>query len=316
MSHTAHYRNVPRGIFPMLYAFFDESGALDRRAFAQQVEAVIAADAQGVAVLGLITEVDALRFVERQIIVEWSVEEIAGRAPLLVTIAGSTLNEAITLARGAEAAGADAIVIQPPLGAKPDEADLANFFAGVMNSVKLPAGIQNAPEFLGVGLSPRAVQTLVARCPNFKIMKGEGPVVVVKPFVDLLKRDLAIFNGRGGLELPDNLRAGCAGMAPAPDCADIQIEIFDAWRQGDEARVDALYQSILPYVVFAMQSIPVAVAYGKRMFARRAGIENTGACRIVRDTPDPFFEAAMLRWSKAFGPYRIAKAQPAGGQET
>ena len=169
---------------------------------------------------------------------------------------------------------------------------------------------------VGVGLSLRAVQALVARCPNFKIMKGEGPVVVVKPFVNLLVRELAIFNGRGGLELPDNLRAGCAGMMPAPDCADFQIEIFDAWRQGDEARVNALYQSILPYVVFAMQSIPVAVAYGKRMFARRAGIENTGACRIVRDTPDPFFEAAMLRWSKAFGPYRIAKAQPAGGQET
>ncbi len=26
---------------------------------------------------------------------------------------------------------------------------------------------------------------------------------------------LAVFNGRGGMELPDNFRAGCAGLVPA-----------------------------------------------------------------------------------------------------
>ena len=67
--------------------------------------------------------------------------------------------------------------------------------------------------------------------------------------------------------------------------------------------MDALYEHILPYVVFAMQTLTVAIVCGKRMFARRAGIENACACRIARDPPEPFFEDAMRRWSARFGPY-------------
>jgi len=293
----------PRGIFPMLYAFFDEGGRLDRSAFRWQIEAVLAAGAHGVAILGLMTEVGALSPLERRTLVEWAVEDIAGRAPLMATIAGEDLAVVTALAQAAEAAGAAMLVFQPPLGAKPDEAKLAAFFETAMASVSIPAGPQNAPEFLSVGLSPQAIVALAERRPNFLLMKGEGPVVAVKPFIDALAGRVAVFNGRGGLELTDNLRAGCTGMVPAPDCADIQIAVYEAWRRGDEARADALYETILPYVVFAMQSLAVAIPLGKRMFAMRAGIENACACRVAPDDVDPFLVAAMRRWSSRFGRY-------------
>lgn len=287
----------------MLYAFFDEGGRLDRTAFRRQIEAVLAAGAHGVAILGLMTEVGALSPRERRMLVEWAIEDIAGRAPLMATIAGEDLDVVTALAKAAEAAGAAMLVFQPPLGAEPGEAELAAFFEAAMASVSIPAGPQNAPEFLGVGLSPHAIVALADRRPNFLLMKGEGPVVTVKPFVDAVAGRLAILNGRGGLELTDNLRAGCAGMVPAPDCADIQIAAYEAWRSGDEARADALYQTFLPYVVFAMQSLAVAIPYGKRMFAMRAGIENACACRVTTQDLDPFLVAAMRRWSSQFGRY-------------
>ncbi len=296
-------RARPSGVFPMLYAFFDERGALDRRAFRQQVEAVVASGAHGVAVLGLMTEVGALSPAERRTLVDWAVEDVAGRAPLMATIAGSNVSETVALARAAEAAGADMLIVQPPLGARPDERELADYFSAVMRATGLPTGIQNAPDYLGVGLGADAMKRLASAHDNFTLMKAEGAVAVVKPFIDLLGRDFAIFNGRGGLELPDNLRAGAAEIVPAPDCADVQAAAFDAWRAGDEKRMDALYEGILPYVVFAMQTLTVAIVCGKRMFARRAGIENACSCRIARDPPEPFFEDAMRRWSARFGAY-------------
>lgn len=51
---------APGGIFPILYAFFDESGTRDRRAFERQIDVCLAAGAHGIALLGLITEVKAL----------------------------------------------------------------------------------------------------------------------------------------------------------------------------------------------------------------------------------------------------------------
>jgi len=297
----------PHGIFSMLYAFFGPDGALDRTAFRQQVEACIAAGAHGIAVLGLLTEVAALTPDERRTLVRWAVEDIAGRRPLMATIAGSTLDEVRSLARDAEAAGATCLVFQPPLGRRPNNLELLEFYASAFTGISIDVGIQNAPEYLGVGLTPAEVTALRRRHEHFTLMKGEGPVVHVKPFIDALGPDFAILNGRGGLELPDNLLAGCAGMVPAPDCTDLQAAIYGAVRAGDIEQAKSLYALILPYIVFSMQTLDVAILYGKRMFIRRAGIDNAGACRIPRLAPSPFLDAALDRWTAAFGPYPTAR---------
>lgn len=294
------------GIYPILYAFFDSNGALDRNAWRQQIEAVIAAGAPGIAILGLITEVAALSLEERRTLVAWAKEDIADRIPLIATIAGKDQNEAASLAKDAEAAGASALIMQPPLNVKCSESELIEFFAGIMKQVSVPVGIQNAPEYLGVGLSAPSVLLLAERCDNFRLMKGEGPVSIVKTYIEQLSPQIAIFNGRGGLELSDNLRAGCYGIVPAPDCADLQIALHQAFRKKDETLMDAIYKDILPYIVFAMQSLDIAIAYGKRMFAMRAGIENDCTCRIVASATDPFLLDSMQRWSKRFGPYTRA----------
>jgi dihydrodipicolinate synthase/N-acetylneuraminate lyase len=81
-----------------------------------------------------------------------------------------------------------------------------------------------------------------------------------------------VFNGRGGLELPDNLRAGCVGMIPAPECFDVQVQIFEAIRAGRDDEAERLYREILPLITFMMSSLDTFVCYGKRITARRLGI--------------------------------------------
>lgn len=293
----------PSGIYPILYAFFDRQGELDRGAMSRQLAACVDAGAHGIALLGLITEVGALHERERRRLIEWVAEDLGGRLPLAVTVAGRTTAEQIDLVRFAQTHGADWLVLQPPLGEKPSNAQLQRFFDTVMEQAEIPVGIQNVPEFLGVGLEPEEVLALHRQHPHFTVMKGEGPVVVVKRFLDLLGDEVAVFNGRGGLELTDNLRAGCAGMIPAPDCADRQIKIYNAFAAGDLRTADASYQEILPYVVFIMQSVSFMVRYGKAMFAKRIGL-STGDCSRVDDLlAEPFFIDALERWAARFGPY-------------
>lgn len=292
-----------RGIFPILYAFFDHDDRLDRAAFEKQIEACLQSGTHGIALLGLITEVRALSLDERKTLVRWTVDKVAGRVPVMATIAGESLEAVRSLATAAQDTGADCLVLQPPLGRRPTSSELLEFYSTVMSGINCPVGIQNAPEFLGVGLSPDEVLRLRDRHANFTLMKGEGPVVQVKPFVDALGPSMSVFNGRGGLELPDNILAGCAGMIPAPDCADVQIRIYNAIAAGDLEAAKTLYERILPYVVFSMQSLDVAVLYGKRMFARRAGIDNACACRVPTLSRTAFLDDAMERWSWRMGNY-------------
>ena len=292
----------PHGIWPILYAFFGRDGALDRAAMRRQVRAVLAAGAPGMAVMGLATEVGKLSPAERRQVVEWAAEDLEGRIPLAVTIFGATPQEQSDAVAQAAACGAAWVVLQPPRLPGISEAELVEFFSAVIDRSPVPAGIQNAPELIGIGLGPAAIAELARRCANFTVLKGEGPATLIARVVEETEGKLAVFNGRGGLELPDNLRAGCAGLIPAPDCFEAQIAIYEAMRRGDEAEAERLYREILPAIVFVMQSVDHLICYGKRLAAARLGLEV-----FDRDpglAPNDFGLAAVARFARALGPMK------------
>lgn len=293
---------APHGIWPILYAFFTRAGGLDRAAMRAQARAVLAAGAPGMAVLGLATEVGKLSPAERRQVVEWAAEDLGGRIPLAVTIFGATPEEQSAAVAQAAANGAAWVVLQPPRRPEISETELLDFFGRVIERAPIPAGIQNAPDLIGIGLGPSAIAELARRHANFTVLKGEGPATLIARVVEETEGKLAVFNGRGGLELPDNLRAGCAGLIPAPDCFEAQIAIYEAMRRGDEAAAEQRYGEILPAIVFVMQSIDHLLCYGKRLTAARLGLEV-----FDRDPgllPTAFGEAAVARFARALGPMK------------
>ncbi len=259
-----------RGIVPMLYAFFGPDGGLDRGALRAQVEHCVAAGVQGLAVLGLATEVDKLSLDERRRLLDWTAEDLGGRLPLTVTVFGDSVEAQAEFLRAAEAAGADWAILQPPRRDALSEADCLEFFSAVMATSTLPLAIQNAPEYLGIALGVEAVETLRRRHDNFVLLKGEGPALTIREVIEASGGRLAVFNGRNGLELTDNLRAGCAGIIPGPETCAAQARIYALMAEGKpEAEIEAerLYREILPLLTFVMQSLETLHCYGKRILA-------------------------------------------------
>ncbi len=289
------------GIWPMQYAYFDAAGALDRAGMRRQTEACVAAGAHGIAVLGLATEVSKLTPAERRSVVEWAAEDLRGRLPLAVTIFGATPAEQIAAAAHAAGCGAALAILQPPREPKLDEAALAAFFDDVMERTRIPCGIQNAPEFLGVGLSPRGIAGLARAQKNFRLLKGEAPATLIARVVAETEGLLPVMNGRAGLELPDNFRAGCSGIIPAADCLEAQVAIWSAMRRGEEAEAERRYRAVLPAIVFVMQGIDHLVCYGKRLVAARLGLGPVHD-RAPGLAATPFGEAAVARFAAELGP--------------
>ena len=293
------------GIYPILYAYFDRHNQLDREAMRRQMQAVVGARAPGVAVLGLATEVNKLSRVEREQVIQWAIEDSGGALPLAVTVNGTSVEAQRELARFALAQGASWLILQPPSlppGTAPQpETFYFDFFAAVMDGFDVPMGIQNAPEYLGVGLSPDSLERLAVRCPNFQLLKGEGPSIVLAETIARVGHLMPVLNGRGGLELLDNLRAGCAGMIVAPDCFDWQQRVYEAFANGDVARAETLYREVLPGIVFVMQSLDTLICYGKRIAAWRMGFE----VQHDRDTkllPSRFGLETARRFAHTLGP--------------
>jgi 4-hydroxy-tetrahydrodipicolinate synthase len=294
------------GIYPILYAYFGRDGRLDEAAMRKQVRCCLAGGAQGIAVLGLATEVNKLSPVEKREVVRWAAEEIAGRVPLAVTVAEATAEQAARFVLDAEKLGANWCILQPPPVRGLPEAEYIDWYGRVATLVArrsaMPLGIQNAAAYIGVGLSAGGVAALAERHANITLIKAEDSAVDVQRLVELTKGGLTVFNGRAGLELTDCLRAGCAGMIPAPECADIQARIYTLMQAGDEAAAEAEYRRILPMIAFAMQGVAMFLCYGKRMTAWRMGLpEITERAPALR--PTEFGLACARRFADALGPY-------------
>jgi 4-hydroxy-tetrahydrodipicolinate synthase len=270
-----------KGVYPMLYAFFDRAGRLDRAAMCAQVDYCVASGAHGVAALGLGTEVSKLSPLERRQVMQWAVEDLRGRLPLAITVFGATPAEQIAFVRTAAERGADWVILQPPqpdadrAGDPPTEDQLIDFFGAVADASPLPVAIQNAPQYIGVGLSSAGIARLCRDHANVQLLKAEGSAVETASLIELTEGRMAVFQGRGGLEFIDVLRAGCAGLIPSVESCHVQARMFELMQSGraeDALEAERLYSQLAPLIVFLMQSIGQFLCYGKRLTAQRLGL--------------------------------------------
>ncbi|MGL4239095.1 dihydrodipicolinate synthase family protein [Tabrizicola sp.] len=289
------------GIHCVLYALFDADERLDRAAMAAQVAYVRALRPDGITVLGLATEVGKLSFEERSDLIRWTRTD-APDLPLSVTIAGNSVAEQQALIGVAEAAGADWLILQPPVAGSYGAAEYIDFFALVGATTRLPFAIQNAPQYLGRSLSDDDIVALRARCPGFAQIKSETGAVDLDALVRRVGPDMTVLNGRGGLEMTDCLRAGVEGFIVAPDVLPGVLRCWRAWSAGDLAGAEAAYADFLPAALFGMQSLEHLICYGKRIFGRRAGIPIHDRAPAMRPTA---FGLSLVRHWAAKAPARV-----------
>jgi 4-hydroxy-tetrahydrodipicolinate synthase len=291
------------GIHAIVYALFDAQERLNREAMRKQVEICLGLGVHGMAALGLATEVSKLNLAERRMVMEWVAEDTDGRVPMAFTIFGSSVAEQVEQVRAAEAAGADWVILQPPMVGSFGAAEYIRFFGRVAEATSLPVAIQNAPAYMGRGLSADDIRELVAQHPNICLVKGEGSVVEIRHLIEATGGQLPVMNGRGGLELIDNFRAGCAGMILAPDTIDYALAAHARLNAGNEESAEAAYREMLATTVFIMQSLESLICYGKRLFGARAGIEIHDRAPALR--PTTFGLDLVERHAARLGPYQV-----------
>jgi 2-keto-3-deoxy-L-arabinonate dehydratase len=299
-----------RGVHAILYAFFDEAERLDRVAMRKQVALCLDAGVSGVAALGLATEVAKLSLAERKLVMEWVAHDVGGRVPIGFTITGGSVAEQVEGLRHAERVGADWLILQPPAVGNFEADEYLEFFCRVMADTQLPVAIQNAPQYLGRGLSDRDITTLRQRSKNFTVIKSEATAAECARLIALSGSGFSVFNGRGGQEMIACLEAGCSGFLLAPDLVDIAVDVMRLWDEGQHAEALALHEKTQPAIAHVMRSIEHLICYGKRLFALRAGMTVWDRAPTLRPDATELVQTEIL--ATALGPFgQAAKASSA-----
>lgn len=288
------------GVYPMVFALFDAKGNLARDPMRRQIKALLQQKVHGIAILGMATEVNKLSTVERRTLMEWVAEDIGGAVPLAVTVAESSIPGQTDFVKAAAGVGAKWAILQPPPVKGVPESELIRFFGAVADASPIPVGIQNAPEYLGIGLSHNGISALHKAHPNVAIVKLEATALAIARLVEQVEGTLDVFNGRDGIEMIDSIRAGAVGIIPGAEVADLLARVFDFVDAGSAEKAQQLYERLLPLLIVLMESMDTFLVYGKHVLKHRFGIQETDT-RIPHTPASAFGLDLMRRYSEALG---------------
>ena len=222
-------------------------GTLDEDSYANFVEWQVAQGTQGLVPAGTTGESPTLTHAEHQRTIEIAVQAAAGRVPVIAGAGSNSTAEAVSLARHARQAGADAIMAVTPYYNKPSQEGLFLHYTAIAEAADLPVIIYNIPGRSVVDMSVATMARLAAH-PNIVGVK-DATANLSRPlhtraacgdgFCQLSGEDHTVlpFLAAGG--------HGCisvtANVAPR-QCADIHA----AWAAGRMAEAIALQDRLVP----------------------------------------------------------------------
>src|SRR6202051_3561151 len=133
-----------RGSFTALVTPF-KNGSLDEDAFRGLVGWQIAEGTHGLVPVGTTGESPTVNHDEHKRVVEWCIDEAAGRVPVIAGAGSNSTREAIELAQHAEKAGADAVLVVTPYYNKPTQEGMYQHFKAINDAIGIPIFIYNIP---------------------------------------------------------------------------------------------------------------------------------------------------------------------------
>ncbi|PHN04996.1 dihydrodipicolinate synthase family protein [Flavilitoribacter nigricans] len=133
------------GVYPALTTKFTADDQLDLDLFAHNLEAQLSGGVEGIILGGTLGESSVLEVDEKERLVKFAIEQVAGRVPVVLNIAEGSTREALKQAELGEKWGADGLMILPPMRYKSDHRETVTYFKTVANSTSLPMMIYNNP---------------------------------------------------------------------------------------------------------------------------------------------------------------------------
>ncbi len=260
-------------------------GSLDLAAAASLAAHLMASGHDGLVVSGTTGEAPTTSDEEKDQLLRTVVEAVAGAGPVLAGVGTNDTAHSVTLARRAEAAGADGLLVVAPYYSRPTQEGLLAHVRAVADATGLPVMLYDIPG-----------RSAVAFATDTLLRLGEHPrVVAVKDAKGDLQAatrvmsgsDLAFYSGDDGMTLAFLAHGGSGVVGVTTHLLGPAFaRLVAAVDAGDLPAAVAEHRAALPLVDAVMTRLPGLVAVKAALAL--LGLVPTDAVRLplVRATSD------------------------------
>ena len=144
-----------------------QNGAVDFTAFTRLIELQIANRTDAIICAATTGESSTLSTDERLSVIQFVVERVNGRVPVIASTGGNNTEEVVSNSKSAEAIGVDGLLVVTPYYNKTSQAGLVRHYFTVADAVETPIIVYNVPGRTGLNILP---QTMAELCSHENIV--------------------------------------------------------------------------------------------------------------------------------------------------
>ena len=224
-------------------------------------------------VCGTTGEASTMSYRERMRTIEFCVDHVDGRLPVIAGTGSNSTENALALSRDAERAGADGLLLVTPYYNKASQAGLIRHFQVIADGVDVPLILYDVPSRTGVTIAPETYAEL-AKHPNINgVKEAGGNFSNIQKTRNLCPEDFSIWSGND-----DETAAICmlGGKGVISVVSNVKPELVHncckAWFDGDTAKARELQLEMLPLCDALFCEVnPIPVKYAMNVLGWEAG---------------------------------------------
>lgn len=246
-THSMADITTPTGSLVAIVTPMSEDGALDLDALRKLVDWHIGEGTDGIVVVGTTGESPTVDFDEHCRLIRATVEQAAGRVPVIAGTGANSTTEAIELTECAKAAGAAAGLSVVPYYNKPTQEGLYQHYRKIAEAVDLPLILYNVPGRTVADLSNDTTLRL-AEVPGIVGVKdATGSMERAADLIRRAPKNFALYSGDDASAMPFMLLGGHGVISVTANVAPkLMHQMCVAAFEGNLARARELNNTLLP----------------------------------------------------------------------
>lgn len=253
---------------------FAASGEIDERSLRSFVDWQIASGVHFVVPCGSTGEAATMTVAEHRRVVELTVEQAAGRVPVVAGAASNDTKKAIALSREMESAGATHLLHASPMYNKPPQRGIVAHFRAIADAVRTPIVVYNVPGRTGSNIEAATTLELAEHQNIVAVKEASGNLAQVGEIIRHRPSRFAVLSGDDPLTLQimadggDGVISVTSNLAPR-----LVAQLTELCAAGDFAGAREVNHQLAELTVAAfVESNPIPAKAALAMMGRMANV--------------------------------------------
>lgn len=179
-----------------------KGGMIDYNALARQLDFQLHGGVDAIVVCGTTGEASTMSYHERMRTIEYCVQHVNGRVPVIAGSGSNSTENAVSLSRDARRSGADALLIVTPYYNKATQSGLIRHFSVIADAVDIPLILYSVPSRTGVAIAPETYAALARHGNIAGTKEASGNLSTVQRALALCPADFSVWSGNDDETVP------------------------------------------------------------------------------------------------------------------